>query len=462
MRERAVAVLLVGFIGACQAAPPEADRAGELSLLFSQTAASATLQPASGENAYTLTLAGVDPHTIRFTDRPARGAWVVPTADFAATFAAMFAGSAPNAALVEHQPNGATDTLILTIAEPVYDATAGTLTYAATLLADEQHPERLAGYGGGRHAAPPSDMNAVSLFIDNAAGPSTTTCKLGPSATCSGVDLHGANLSNFDLSGIDLSKANLRGTTLINAKLKAANLSGADLSGANLSGADVRGANFGGATMGGATFIGGWIDGGVTGAVDYKSADFSQTQLVLGDGDDFSGAKLAGVVVAEFPDSNRISFSGANLSGARFGNVKPSDCRLQNATQDSRKIPPDTFYLGNTDFEGADLSGAEMSCIMLYSVGMRKTELDGVSWANSFVFGVDFKGAKDLLLGPFGGPSMVCGIVLPDGSPFADKGCVGWATVASATTPPGVTPAPTPCAIVADFWPFKGSVCLKH
>ena len=139
--------------------------AGEVSWLYSQTADGAELDDLGG-GAYRLIMRGVDPHTIQFSDRPDRLVEIIDTARLVHHWPELFADSAPNAVLVEHEPSGETDSLVVVLTDPIYDMAARTLSYGVEILADELHPERLVALADG-HTRPPTMMRWVSLFIDS-------------------------------------------------------------------------------------------------------------------------------------------------------------------------------------------------------------------------------------------------------------------------------------------------------
>ena len=142
------------------------DGAGdEASWLYSQTADSGRLEMTDGQ-VTRLVMNDIDPHTIAFSDRPERLTEIVDTGTLTDAWNEMFGDDPPNAVLVEHQPEGETDSLVVVLREPVFDATARTLTYDVEVFADEQHPESLTGIVGDVHAVPPTEFRAVSLFID--------------------------------------------------------------------------------------------------------------------------------------------------------------------------------------------------------------------------------------------------------------------------------------------------------
>jgi hypothetical protein len=139
--------------------------ASEVSWLYSQTADGGELDDL-GDGNYLLIMRGVDPHTIQFSDRPDRLVEIIDTARLVHKWEELFADSAPNAVLTEHEASGETDSLVVVLTNPVYDAAAGTLSYDAQLLADELHPERLVALAD-KQMRPPETMRGISLFIDS-------------------------------------------------------------------------------------------------------------------------------------------------------------------------------------------------------------------------------------------------------------------------------------------------------
>lgn len=140
-------------------------QAHEVSWLYSQTADSAELVD-RGDGTYLLTLHDTDRHTVMFADRPERLAEIIDTAELIEMWDVLFATSSPNAVLVEHEPDGSTDSIVVVLDNPNFDAASGELSYVATILADEMHPERLQSLANP-HSVPPTSMGAVSLFIDS-------------------------------------------------------------------------------------------------------------------------------------------------------------------------------------------------------------------------------------------------------------------------------------------------------
>jgi hypothetical protein len=289
-----VTLALVAIVAACQQSPA-GETETEVSLLYSLTADAGRLEPAAGTNNFTLTLTGVDAHTIQFADRPSRYSGIIPTADLVEHWAAFFGDDPPNAVLVEHERGtGGTDSLVVTLTDPVYDATAGTLRYAVTLLDDEHAPDRLDSLGRARHATPPTAFDAASLFIDDATGTIINGCVIQLWAKCPNANLSGANLSNANLfyanlSGADLTGANLSGALLTEANLTGAKLSGANLTDVNLSGANLANANLANALLGRAYLVnatltyvnlaGAWLMGADLSGADLTGASYCATAM---------------------------------------------------------------------------------------------------------------------------------------------------------------------------------------
>jgi hypothetical protein len=345
--------------------------------LFTQTAEAGRLEPLD-DGAYQLMLRGVDRHTIAFTDRPGREASIIGTGPFIAAWGRTFATSAPNAALVEHEPDGTTDTLVVTLSDPAYDPAIRELRYRAVVLADELHPERLSGLGGERHGTAPALFGAASLFIDSAAAPSTSTCKLGPGGSCAGLVYRYADLSGLDLSGIDLTGADLTGTKFIGTNLNKAKLTGATLTDAVLTNANLS------AYMGNANLTRANLAG-----VDLRFAYLGDT--------DFTGADLRNANFGSYRRGGEdVIFVGSDLSGANFGGAKIEGVLFTNANLTNAKF--NSAHLDDVKFGGARVSGIDFTGATL-------------AWTS-------FKGIADDLGWALFYAEKVCRITLPDGSVF--------------------------------------------
>ncbi len=91
------------------------------------------------EGQFALTLDGLNPQTIYFSDRPERVFGLATTATFLEGLG-FTPEDPPNAALVVTTENGEEDVLILELLEPVWDEASGTLTYTVQLLSDYAEP----------------------------------------------------------------------------------------------------------------------------------------------------------------------------------------------------------------------------------------------------------------------------------------------------------------------------------
>ena len=162
------------WLAACSSSTDATAQAEEPTVLFSLSADSMRLENASGDQV-SLVMEGVDPHTIWFTDRPARESGTMSTSNLVAQWASgeTFAEDPPNAALVLHQPidvdGQVTETLVVEMLDADYDAFRSTLRADLRVLSDEQADSidgHLSAHGDSHDAAWPSEANDVSLFID--------------------------------------------------------------------------------------------------------------------------------------------------------------------------------------------------------------------------------------------------------------------------------------------------------
>ena len=143
------AAVLAGalLVGPAWADPTETAKAAgkDASWLFIQTAQSSTF------DGKTLTLSGVSPSVIMFTDRPKRAAEAIPTASFLADWgkggATSFVSDPPNAGLTS-LVDGKLQTATVELTQPRLDGT--TLTYQARVL----------------EGTLPPTVGTSSLFID--------------------------------------------------------------------------------------------------------------------------------------------------------------------------------------------------------------------------------------------------------------------------------------------------------
>lgn len=99
-----------------------------------------------------------------FTDRPDRDSAIIPTSDLVEAWPTMFADSAPNTELVEHQPTGEANSVVLTLENP--QAMGAQLTFQSVVLTEEV-PQGVQNHVGPIHATPPATFTNASLFIDD-------------------------------------------------------------------------------------------------------------------------------------------------------------------------------------------------------------------------------------------------------------------------------------------------------
>lgn len=154
--------------------------------LFSHTADEGSLIE-NPDGTYTLTLTGIDPHVMAFTDRPDRDSAIMSTASLVHGWRSLFATSPPNAVLVEHNAQGGADSVVLTLTNPRLTAPStetfpnfatATLTFDASLMLAE-HPEGLTRLTRGVKGSPPETFAKASLFIDDVSVESTTVIPEG-------------------------------------------------------------------------------------------------------------------------------------------------------------------------------------------------------------------------------------------------------------------------------------------
>lgn len=152
-------LLIVSFVTGMRVATDEP------SLLFVQEAVTGSFRPIDvAANTYTLTLVGVKPHTLLFTDRPQRmvGSWTMN--DFISRWnegSNSLANNPPNAVLLSHSgADGKEYAVVIELSNPVFNAPGGTLTYKATVLKD--------GFTDGLVPSPERHMDAFPLILRNA------------------------------------------------------------------------------------------------------------------------------------------------------------------------------------------------------------------------------------------------------------------------------------------------------
>ena len=133
--------------------------------LFVQVADSGSLVPKEGAaGQFVLTLNGIAPQTVYFSDRPLRNAGHVATGAFLKALG-FSDQNPPNAAVEVDQAAEDEDTIVVELRHPVYDAAKATLQYDVTILPDAKGG--LAYYDKRRDNKLPRNFATVSLFIDD-------------------------------------------------------------------------------------------------------------------------------------------------------------------------------------------------------------------------------------------------------------------------------------------------------
>jgi hypothetical protein len=136
-----------------------------VSYMFVQTAQSGTLVPVAGEeNRYTLTLMGVAPQTIAFSDRPERVVVQAPMQKFLDGMCYP-PENGPNAALEILDANEEEDLAVVELFDPVYDAANKTLKYNVSII--EQPDLSYAIFNERADKALPQSFGSAALFIDD-------------------------------------------------------------------------------------------------------------------------------------------------------------------------------------------------------------------------------------------------------------------------------------------------------
>jgi hypothetical protein len=135
---------------------------GKPSFLTVMQARRGTLVPAGKPNQFTLTLDGVAPQTVAFSDRPRRIAATVGTNKLLRLWSREFKGDPPNAALVlvNGKPNA--DTVVLALRRP--RAEGKKVRFPAIRIATPSDPVKV--FQPTADPAVPHRFQAASLFVD--------------------------------------------------------------------------------------------------------------------------------------------------------------------------------------------------------------------------------------------------------------------------------------------------------
>ena len=161
-----VLLVLVAFIGTSSIAAGESQAVEKpIRYMFVQSAHSGSLVPVEGkENLYILTLEGVSPQTIAFSDRPERVVGQVPMQKFldGLSFSRV---NPPNAAIEILEGNEDGDVIVVELFDPFYYAANKILYYTVSILEEPNHSYAI--YNDRHDKSLPKNFSHVALFIDD-------------------------------------------------------------------------------------------------------------------------------------------------------------------------------------------------------------------------------------------------------------------------------------------------------
>ena len=133
--------------------------------MFVQSVHSGSFVPVEGEkNLYTLTLEGVSPQTIAFSDRPERVVEQVPMQKFLDGLG-FSPENPPNAAVEILEGNKSEDVIVVELFDPVYDAANHTLQYNVSVLEMPNHSHAI--FNERHDESLPENFGPAALFIDD-------------------------------------------------------------------------------------------------------------------------------------------------------------------------------------------------------------------------------------------------------------------------------------------------------
>ena len=149
--------------------------------MFVQSAHSGSFVPVEGEMNYTLTLEGVSPQTIAFSDRPERVVGQVPMQKFLDGLG-FSPENPPNAAITILEGNESEDVLVVELFEPVYDAANRTLQYNISILEEPNHSYAI--FNERHDESLPEHFGPAALFIDDCPDATWCCCKSDERTLC--------------------------------------------------------------------------------------------------------------------------------------------------------------------------------------------------------------------------------------------------------------------------------------
>ncbi|MCK9440839.1 MAG: hypothetical protein M0Q13_05385 [Methanothrix sp.] len=141
---------------------------------------------------YTLTITGVVPYTVFFSDRPARDAGFIGMDQFLNGFG-FDLNSPPNALVMIEEGSEDSDAIVVELTSPQYNTTDGTLIYTAKILDDYIFQSEWArDLISKADKAIPESFGHVAIVIDNKAklscADSTVSCQKVDNSICGYID----------------------------------------------------------------------------------------------------------------------------------------------------------------------------------------------------------------------------------------------------------------------------------
>lgn len=125
--------LVMSFLAGCSdSTNSQQIQNSSVSYLFIQKAQSGSFEELQQDDHVMLTLNGIDPTTIWFTDRPERKTGTEPTGRMLTNF--IRPGATPNAALEILNDDGTSEIVVLTLLDYTYNEEDATLTYEAFVI----------------------------------------------------------------------------------------------------------------------------------------------------------------------------------------------------------------------------------------------------------------------------------------------------------------------------------------
>lgn len=175
----------------------------------------------------------------------------------------------------------------------------------------------------------------------------------------SDISLRNAHFYKTNLEGCDFSGADLKDAYLYDSNLQNADLSNTDLRGADLTKADLAGADLSGSKLNNA---------------DLTNANLNEADLkdAICDNTDFSSANLSGADIWEIQYIHDVDFRNADMTNADLGYL----------------------WLNSSNFEGADLSGANFESASLRGTNFKGANMSKTNLRSSYLQKANFEDIK--------------------------------------------------------------------